>query len=109
MGTNMRTAGNLLLNISYIVIGTGQSLLTYCCRTTHRIGVFLSSLNLTTKDSVVVCGFDSVCVVISLVKTCCFNIVGDKLLLRFGVKLQNCHGNASYVSEPNWFQSFKML
>ena len=66
-----------------------------------RIGAFLFSLNLTIKDSVVVCCCDSVCVVISLVKSCCFNIVGDKLLLDFGVKLQNCHGNAPYVSEPN--------
>ena len=57
----------------------------------------------------VVCGCESVCVIISLVKTCCFNIVGNKLLLNFGVKLQNGHGNAPYVPEPNWFQSCKML
>ena len=42
-------------------------------------------------------------------KICCFNIVGDKLLLNFGVKSQICHGNAPYVPEPNWFQSCKML
>ena len=43
-----------------------------------RIGAFLSSLNLIIKDSVVVCGCDSLCVAISLVKTYCFNILGDK-------------------------------
>ena len=42
-------------------------------------------------------------------KICCFNIVGDKLLLNFGVKSQICHGNAPYVPEANWFQSCKML
>ena len=40
-------------------------------------------------------------------KICCFNIVGDKLLLNFGVKSQICHGNAPYVPEPNWFKVAK--